>query len=80
MVDEFAIEGAFAHLGLEFQRIELKTRPHAIHWHARKVGWAGTLEATLESGIVTFEVRSNRRGEWTDMALSHLNSEFQPQK
>lgn len=80
MVDETTIESALRGLGLEFQRIELKTRPRAAHWHARKKGMAGTLEATLDSGIVTFSVRSNRTGDWTETALEHLITLFGPQK
>lgn len=80
MVDETGVESALENLGLQVQRIELKTRPCAAHWHARKKGERGTLEATLESGSVTFSVRSNRSGDWTEGALEHLVTRFGPQK
>jgi hypothetical protein len=67
-----AFEGKLLELGLTFERIQLKTKPNAIHWHIRKPGEKGTLEATFESGMVSLYVRANRAAGWMDAILDAL--------
>lgn len=61
-------------LGLGAERIPLKTRPGVIHWHIRKVGQPGTLEATWDQGTVSLIVRRNRQGQWTSEAVEALTN------
>lgn len=59
-------------LGLTFERLPLKARPNAIHWHIRKSGETGTLEATLENGNLEIQARRNRMGGWIESARKAL--------
>jgi hypothetical protein len=61
-------------LDLTFERVFLKTRPRAIHWHNRKPGERGTLEATLEDTNLMITARRNSMGPWVEAAINHLDS------
>ena len=47
----------------------LKTKPEWRHWHLRKPGCSGTLEATWDGSDLHFTVRSNRAAPWIDEIL-----------
>lgn len=69
-----AFERRLESLGLSAERIPLKTKPAAIHWHIRKPGMPGTLEATWEDETISLVVRKNRQGDWTAEALRVLTA------
>jgi hypothetical protein len=61
-------------LGLDGHGHPLRTRPEARHWHFRKGKLPGTVEITFEAGELVIEVRANRKGPWTDAAVSDLRA------
>ena len=67
-----SFERRILELGLICERIPLQTKPKAIHWHIRKAGEKGTVEATFEDGSVAITIRKNRQGTWTEDALAEL--------
>lgn len=75
-VEQF--ETCLVALGLDFKRIELKTRPSAIHWHIRKPGFPGTLEATYDQGEMHLETRRNRMGAWVQEVIEQLTKMGDP--
>lgn len=70
--DEF--ESTLDALGLNYERIALKTKPNAVHWHIRKPREKGTLEATFEQGQLYLEVRSNRMAEWIMPVIESIST------
>ena len=67
---------AVAACELEIHRsTSLSTLHGSHHWHIRKPGSRGTLEATWlpAEGRFFFSVRDNRNGVWIDAALSQLS-------
>jgi len=59
-------EKALSDLGLTHERLSIKKYRDCIHWHIRKPGHSGTLEATYlaEGQRLWLEVRKNRSAEW----------------
>jgi hypothetical protein len=53
-------------LGLEVERSSLRTRPASVHWHLRRPGHKGVLEATWDPAEerLWLSVHNNRRAEW----------------
>lgn len=71
---EDRIEALFKRHGLE---VALKTTlakyPGGVHWHLKKPGEKGTLEATLWNNELFLQVRRNRDGEWIMSALHEIS-------
>lgn len=66
-------EQVCADLGLMLlSRGTLRKYPGCVHWHFKKVGSTGTLEATLWRGNLWLHVRSNRQGDWTSEAVGSI--------
>jgi hypothetical protein len=66
-----AIERLARELGLQVAvKTSLKSYPGSVHWHFKKEGSVGTLEATYwpAERRVWFSVHSNRGGAWTTHA------------
>jgi len=74
--DPASFEQAINDLGLGATRISLKSIPDAVHWHIRKPGVSGTLEATWRFGEngpeLWLEVRANRSAPWQKGVLDVL--------
>ena len=57
----------------------LATKPGATHWHVRKPGATGTLEATWlpATGHFSFSVHDNRQGDWVPGAIAELRKRLE---
>lgn len=57
----------------------LKTLPGSHHWHVRRAGETGTLEATWlpAEGRFWFAVHENRNGAWIEPAVEQLRQRLQ---
>ena len=57
----------------------LATYRGSIHWHLKRPGCRGVLEATLwpEGRCVWFSIHDNRRGDWMDEAVERLGRAIQ---
>lgn len=71
---EIRLEALFRRLGLE---VALKTTlakyPGGVHWHLKKPGEKGTLEATLWDNALLLQVRRNRDGEWIVSVIHEIS-------
>jgi len=62
---ELWFETTLSELGLSFERTTLKSLPPNVHWHIRRPGSKGVLEATwIRNGEAWLSVHSNRQAEW----------------
>lgn len=54
-------------------------RPGSTHWHIRKPGITGTLEATWlpATGHFWFSIHDNRRGDWIATAVDELRQQLE---
>jgi len=68
------LEAAAEALGLIFERHDLKSLPRNQHWHMKKPGMRGVLEATwlLDKGEAWLSQHSNRGGDWIAAAVAAL--------
>lgn len=59
--------------------VSLRSIPGSRHWHVRKPGVAGTLEATWlpAERRFWFSVHDNRAGDWIETAIVSLSKELQ---
>lgn len=59
-------EAAVESLGLDHRRLTLKKYPDGIHWHIRKPGSTGTLEATYvpNGRRLWLDTRPGREAPW----------------
>jgi hypothetical protein len=73
-MDPLEFEPLLVKLGLEFTRMSLKKYPGAAHWHIRKPGLSGTLEATWwpSEGQFWIEQRTGRTADWQHDVLSEV--------
>jgi len=76
VLDEF--EQALLREGLTFTRMSLKKYKPCCHWHIKKPGAKGTLEATylLNSHRLWIESRPGRIAPWQDPVVSRLEVLF----
>jgi hypothetical protein len=75
--DPEGFEALLTQLGLGFTRMTLKKYPGATHWHIRKPGLPGTLEATWWPSEAQFwiEQRKGRVADWQMEVISRIVSE-----
>jgi len=73
-----SFEQAIAEMELDHKRLELKKYADCIHWHIRKPGLSGTLEATYLIGErkLWLEIRPARQAPWQDSVLERLEALF----
>ena len=64
-----------AKLDLIIEEQPLKTRPGAWHWHLRSSS-PGTVEATLDQGLLVIEVRRNRKTPASESMFEKLRDAF----
>jgi hypothetical protein len=71
-------EKLIAELGLEYHRTILKSLPSNAHWHIRKKGSKGTLEATwlIEAEEAWVSLRANREAIWAADAAESIVIRF----
>jgi hypothetical protein len=76
VLDEF--EQALLREGLTFTRMSLKKYKPCCHWHIKKPGEKGTLEATylLDSHLLWLEIRPGRDAPWQDLVVTRLELLF----
>ncbi|MCB2230529.1 hypothetical protein KQH82_07420 [bacterium] len=57
----------------------LATKPGSTHWHIRKEGENGTLEATWlpATGHFSFSIHENRQGDWIAEAVKVLRKRLE---
>lgn len=57
----------------------LATKPGSTHWHIRKEGESGTLEATWlpATGHFSFSIHENRQGDWIVEAVKVLRKQLE---
>lgn len=68
-------EGVLTELGLEFERVTLKSLPPNVHWHIRKAGSKGVLEATwIRTGEAWLSVHANRQSDWIHQMVNTILS------
>ena len=62
-------------LGLIARRMSLKKYPGCTHWHLKKAGEKGTLEATWwpEKDRLWLSVHENRRAAWQERAIRFID-------
>ncbi len=75
-----AFDLAVIALGLTSKRFPLKGITGSIHWHIKRPGESGTLEATYDpkGQRLWLEVRTNRAATWQPAVIESLLSQFKP--
>lgn len=71
-------EAALTTEGLVFEKLSLKKYAPCCHWHIRKPGEKGTLEATylLDTHRLWLECRSGRTAPWQEPVATRLEILF----
>ncbi|MBX3118091.1 MAG: hypothetical protein KF784_03435 [Fimbriimonadaceae bacterium] len=75
---ESRVDACAERLGLLSQKGSLKSYPGCTHWHFKKPGTAGTLEATWwpKTGRLWLKIAANRKADWMSDAIEGLAAEF----
>lgn len=75
---EMRVEACAERLGLVLSRMTLRSYPGCTHWHFKRAGVSGTLEATWwpKTGRLWLKIARNRQAEWMQEAIAVFKIEF----